>query len=221
MDPSRPQVLIVDDHLAVRRALELLLRDAGFAIASSAEPPAGARSLLLHGQYDVALLELRLDRGDGLQLARDVLRERPDAPLLLYTGYADPFAGLAAAAGLGVPGLVLTASPPEALIDAVRAVAGGATYRDPEVDARLAANPQSSRLAALTRREWEVLRLLADGYAGPDIAAHLHLSLETVRTHIRNATTKLGARTRVQAAALVARNDGHPLPPAAPAPDAD
>jgi DNA-binding NarL/FixJ family response regulator len=219
MDPSsRPQVLIVDDHLAVGRGIELLLLDAGFGIARHADEPAAARSALRDGAYDVALLELRLQRGDALELARDVLRERPDAPLLLYTGYGEPFAGLAAAARLGVPGLVLTSSPPQTLIDAVGALAGGGTYRDPEVDARLAASPQSARLAALTPREWQVLRLLADGYAGPEIAEQLHLSLETVRTHIRNAATKLGARTRVQAAALVARDDGYPPPPP---PDAD
>lgn len=218
MDASRPpQVLIVDDHLAVGRGIELLLRDAGFAIAGHADQPAAARKVLLGGDYDVALLELRLHHGNALELAGEVLRERPGAPLLLYTAYAEPFSGLAAATRLGVPGLVLTSSPPQTLIDAVRAVAGGGTYRDPEVEARLAATPESQRLAALTPREREVLTLLAAGYAGPEIAERLYLSLETVRTHIRNATTKLNARTRVQAAALVAREDGHAAPPPPPA----
>jgi DNA-binding NarL/FixJ family response regulator len=204
-----PQVLIVDDHLAAGRGIELLLREAGFGIEHRAHVVADVRSVLLDGRYDVAMLELRLRHGDALELARDLLRERPQAPLLLYTGHPEPVSDLRAAVDVGAPGVVLTSSTPQTLADAVHAVAAGGAYRDPEL-AVLLASPEADRLAALSPREREVLGLLADGYSGPEIAERLFLSLETVRTHIRNATSKLGARTRVQAAALVARDGAAP-----------
>lgn len=204
MQARAPEVLIVDDHLAAGRGIELLLREAGFAIARHADQAATARSVLRHGRYDVAMLEIHLRHGDALALARDLLRERPAAPLLLYTGVAEPIADLRAAVDTGAPGMVLTSSPPRTVTDAVAAVAGGGAYLDPELPALLS-SPEAARLAALSRREREVLVLLAEGYSGPEIAERLVLSLETIRTHVRNATAKLGARTRVQAAALVAR----------------
>jgi DNA-binding NarL/FixJ family response regulator len=204
-----PRVLIVDDHLAAGRGIELLLREAGFGTTRHADQAAAIRSVLLDGRYDVAMLELHLRHGDALELARDLLRERPQAPLLLYTGHPEPVSDLRAAVDVGAAGVVLTSSTPQTLADAVHAVAAGGAYRDPEL-AVLLAGPEADRLAVLSPREREVLGLLADGYSGPEIAERLFLSLETVRTHIRNATTKLGARTRVQAAALVARDGAAP-----------
>ena len=142
--------------------------------------------------------------GDGIALAREALQAEA-APLVLCTGCAEPRGPLVAAFQLGAPGLVLTSSPVQTLVDALRTVARGGRYVDPEVAPLLASNPAARRLAQLSPREREVLGLLADGYQGPEIAERLFLSLETVRTHIRNAVAKLGARTRVQAAAMVAR----------------
>jgi DNA-binding NarL/FixJ family response regulator len=204
MSADRLQVLIIDDHLAVRRGLELLLLQDGFAIAGGADHPSAAGSQLRHGHYDVAMLEIRRRGGDGLELARQVLRTRDQMPLVLYTGATEPRGPLVAASRLGAPGFVLTGSPPETLTAALTAVAGGGSYIDPELAELLSAGPAARRLDVLTRRELQVLGLLADGESGPEIAEQLFLSLETVRTHIRNAITKLGARTRVQAAAMVA-----------------
>jgi DNA-binding NarL/FixJ family response regulator len=204
MAADRLQVLIIDDHLAVRRGLELLLREAGFAIAGGADHPSEAGSQLRHAHYDVAMLEVRRRDGDGLELVREVLRTREHVPLVLYTGATEPRGLLVAASGLGAPGFVLTGSPPATLTAALTAVAGGGSYIDPDLTALLSAGPEARRLDVLTPRERQVLTLLADGESGPEIAELLFLSLETVRTHIRNAITKLGARTRVQAAAMVA-----------------
>jgi DNA-binding NarL/FixJ family response regulator len=89
-------------------------------------------------------------------------------------------------------------------------VAAGGSFVDPDVAPLVAETAASRRVRQLSPREREVLGLLADGYQGPEIAEQLFLSLETVRTHIRNGMGKLGARTRVQAAAMVAcaREDG-------------
>lgn len=204
MEAKQPEVLIVDDHLAVGRGLELLLRDAGFAVAVYPDNPDKALAELAKGGHDVALVEIRRRAGDGVELAREALRAGPAAPLVLCTGYAWPRAPLLAAAGLGAPGLVLTSSAVSTLVDALRAVAGGGSFMDPEVAPLVAETSAAQRVTKLTPREREVLSLLADGYQGPEIAEQLFLSLETVRTHVRNGVGKLGARTRVQAAAMVA-----------------
>jgi DNA-binding NarL/FixJ family response regulator len=204
MEASQPQVLIVDDHLAVRRGMEFLLRDAGFAVAVCADEPDKARAELIRGDHDVALVEIRRHFGDGVELARTALQAADTAPLVLCTGYAAPRGPLLAASRLGAPGLVLTSSPVATLVQALRTVAGGGSFVDPEVGPLVAETAAAQRVIRLSPREWEVLGLLADGYQGPEIAARLFLSLETVRTHIRNAVGKLGARTRVQAAAMVA-----------------
>jgi DNA-binding NarL/FixJ family response regulator len=204
MEASQPQVLIVDDHLAVRRGMELLLRDAGFAVAVCPDEPDKARAELIRGDHDVALVEISRHFGDGVELARTALRAADSPPLVLCTGYAAPRGPLVAASRLGAPGLVLTSSPVATLVQALRTVAGGGSFVDPEVGPLVAETAVAQRVIRLSPREWEVLGLLADGYQGPEIAARLFLSLETVRTHIRNAMGKLGARTRVQAAAMVA-----------------
>jgi DNA-binding NarL/FixJ family response regulator len=203
MEASRPEVLIVNDHLAIRRGLELLLQEAGFGVAVGSDEPRKVRAELLNDGHDVALLEIRRHLGDGIALAREAL-QADAAPLVLCTGYAEPRALLVAASQLDAPGLVLTSSPVQTLLDALRTVARGGRYVDPEITPLLASTPAARRLGQLSPREREVLGLLADGYQGPEIADRLFLSLETVRTHIRNGANKLGARTRVQAAAMVA-----------------
>jgi DNA-binding NarL/FixJ family response regulator len=204
MEAHQPEVLIVDDHLAARRGMELLLRDAGFAVVLGSDDPDQARTELLKADHDVALVEIRRRAGDGVALARSALEADRGARLVLCAAYGTPRGPLAAASRLGAPGLVLTSSPVQTLSDALHAVAGGGTFVDPEVAPLVAETSAVARVARLSPREREVLELLVDGYSGPEIAERLFLSLETVRTHIRNAVGKLGARTRVQAAALVA-----------------
>ncbi len=204
MEANQPEVLIVTDHLALRRGMELLLRDAGFAVAICPDNPDKTLAELLKGHHDVALLEIRRRAGDGVALARQALRAEGAVPLVLCTGYAAPRGPLLAASSLGAPGLVLTSSPVSTLVQALREVAAGGSFVDPEVAPLVAETAASRRVKQLSPREHEVLGLLADGYQGPEIAEQLFLSLETVRTHIRNAMGKLGARTRVQAAAMVA-----------------
>ncbi len=205
MEASRCEVLIVDDHLAARRGMELLLRDAGFGVTVGPDHPEQAVAELRKGGHDVALVEIRRRRGDGVALARAALASVGGGTrLVLCTGYGAPAAPLRAAARLGAPGLVLMSSPVATLVEALRTVAGGGGFVDPCVAPLIAETAGAKLVAGLSPRERQVLELLVDGYQGPEIAARLFLSLETVRTHIRNAVTKLGARTRVQAAAMVA-----------------
>ena len=204
MEANQPEVLIISDQLAARRGLQLLLREAGFSVTLGSADPAHARTELLEGDHDVALIEIRRDAGDAIALTREALAARDGARVVLCTASTRPRGPLLAAAGLGAPGLVLTSSEVDTVVTALHAVVGGGSFLDPAVAPLVAEGSAALRVSRLSPREREVLGLLADGLQGPEIAQRLFLSLETVRTHIRNAVGKLGARTRVQAAALVA-----------------
>ena len=199
-----PEILLLDDQLIVRRGIELLLRDAGFRIAglgSSAEEAAG---LLDRRRFDVALVEAMLDGASSAPLLTPRLAGRPGLRVVVYAGV--DAAALEAAVALRTPGLVLKSSPPAVLLDALRAVAAGGRYVDSELARRLpdrARRPARVGIARLSPRERQILGLLASGLGGSEIAGTLFLSSETVRTHVRNAVQKLGARTRTQAVAML------------------
>jgi DNA-binding NarL/FixJ family response regulator len=205
MEADELEVIVIDDHLAMRRGIELLLREAGFRIAGVAGTLDEARAVLSRRRFDVALLDVKLGEESSIGLVEDLLREDPAVPIVLYTGFTGSDALLHEAVRAGARGFVLKTSPAPRLTDALRAVAAGGTYVDPELAGQLTVDGEMQRLSALSSREREVLELLADGLNGQMIAERLFLSPETVRTHVRNATTKLGARTRVQAVAMVVR----------------
>jgi DNA-binding NarL/FixJ family response regulator len=205
MPSEELEVIVVDDHLAMRRGIELLLREAGFRIAGVAGTLEEARAILSRRRFDVALLDAQLGPESSLGLVEDLLREDPASPIVLYTGYTGADSMLHEAVRAGARGFVLKSSPAPRLTDALRMVAAGGTYIDPELAGQLAEGGEVQRLTALSPRELEVLELLAEGLNGQMIAERLFLSPETVRTHVRNATSKLGARTRVQAVAMVVR----------------
>jgi DNA-binding NarL/FixJ family response regulator len=204
-DPRELEVVVVDDHPAVRRGIELVLREAGFRIAGSAGTLEEARGVLTRRRFDVALVDVQLGETSSLGLVAELLRADPAAPIVLYTGSLGRDSALQEAIGAGARGFVLKSSPPRRVIAALQTVAAGGTFVDPDLAALLADRDEPPALAGLSERELQVLELLADGLNGQRIAALLYLSPETVRTHVRNATSKLGARTRVQAVAMVVR----------------
>jgi DNA-binding NarL/FixJ family response regulator len=150
---------------------------------------------------NVGLLDVNLANGDGIELAEEILRDRPQQPLLLYTGYEnDP--RLADVLSTGVRGVALKAGSPQELVEAVRCVAAGGIYLDPRLRETLAGARGRARERRLSSREREVFELLAQGLTGEEIANRLVLSGETVRTHVRNGMRRLGARTRAHALAI-------------------
>ncbi len=208
MPDEQLEVMVVEDHLAMRKGVELLLRQAGMRVAGVAGELEEARALLGRRRHDVALIDVHLGSENSIGLVREILDRDPDAAIVLYTGYTGIDDGLGEAVRVGARGFVLKTSPPPALIEALRAVAAGGTFIDPGLAAVLAHGADGSKMHALSPREHQILHLLADGLTGQAIAEHLYLSPETVRTHVRNATAKLGAKTRVQAVALAVRERG-------------
>jgi DNA-binding NarL/FixJ family response regulator len=195
--PTR--VLIVEDHEAVARGLELLLRRDGIEIAGTAGSVAEAERLLERRAADVVVLDISLHGEDGLKLV-PAAKARGQR-VLLYTGSTD-LATLAAARAAGADGVAAKTGSPANFVAAVRAVARGDSYTDPDLPS--GEPPAEGDQPRLTPREREIVALLAQGLSGEDIALELFLSPATVRTHLRNAMERTGAKTRPQLVAMAA-----------------
>jgi len=195
------RLAIIDDHEALRDGLELMLADAGMEIVGTAGSVASALDLADHSAAQVALVDIRLPDGKGTELTRELLRRDPDLGVVLYTGDSDIellYEGLDS----GARGYVLKAGSMEELRGAIEMVAGGGTYVDPRLDRLLLSTPATSHVPQLSPREREIMHLMAEGLTADAIADQISISVETVRTHVRNAIRKLQARNRVHAIAI-------------------
>jgi DNA-binding NarL/FixJ family response regulator len=197
--------VVADDHPAVLEAVAQLLADAGIEVVGRARDGEEALEKIEQRKPRVALVDARMPRVGGVELARRSARSAPDTAILLYTGYSDR-ALLTEALDAGIRGFVLKEAPMDDLLRAVRAAASGTTYVDPVLAGTLAASSIGNELPQLTQRERDVLRLLADGLSNEEIGKRLFISAETVRTHVRKAMDKLDADTRTQAVARALRD---------------
>jgi DNA-binding NarL/FixJ family response regulator len=198
-------VVIVEDHVALRRGLELLLRDTECRVIGTADDAEAAHTLVERRRPDVAIVDINLPGQSGIDLTRLLLAQNPDLGVLLYTGIND-HETLSKALDCGARGFALKAGPPEELLTAIRAVAAGESYVDQRLRPMLLARFTTDRIGVLSPREREVLDLLSKGMTGEQVATRLSLSPETVRTHVRNAMDKLEAHTRVHAVAIALRH---------------
>ena len=204
LSPSDPiRLVVIEDHVALRTALEMLLGRHGCVIIGSAGTAAEAETLMCRVRPDVAIVDVHLPDESGIGLSKRLLERDPELGLLLYTG-ADDRETLQEAVDCGARGLALKAGAHDELAGAVRTIAAGGTHLDPRLAPQLAAASPSSGpdAGAPSPREREILQLLADGLTGEQAAELLVLSATTVQTHVRNAMRKLGARTRVEAITL-------------------
>ena len=197
--------VVADDHPAVLEAVAEFLTTGGIEVVGRARDGEEALERIEHAKPRVALVDVRMPKLGGIELARRASRSAPETAILLYTGYGDR-ALLTEALDAGVSGFVLKEAPMDDLIRAVRDVAAGTTYVDPVLAGTLAASSVGARLPQLTQRERDVLRLLADGLSNEEIGKRLFISAETVRTHVRKAMDKLDADTRTQAVARALRD---------------
>jgi DNA-binding NarL/FixJ family response regulator len=200
-DPIR--AVVADDHPAVLRSVCDVLIDAGVDVVGRASNGEEAAAKIEATRPAVAIVDVRMPRLTGIEVASQVSRTAPETAVILYTAYGDR-ALLSEALDAGVRGFVLKEAPLQDLTRAVDMVAGGVVYVDP-VLAGVLASAESERMPQLTKREREVLRLLADGLTNEEIGKRLFLSPETVRTHVQKAMRRLEADTRTQAVALALR----------------
>jgi DNA-binding NarL/FixJ family response regulator len=203
VEDVRRTVVVIEDHPTVREGLCLVLEREGYAIVGRAGTVEEGHAAIVEGNPDVALIDVQLTDGSGVELARRLLRRDNRLGVVLYTG-AEDLDILEQAVASGARGFALKISEPDTTLRAVRAVAAGGTFIDPEVRRRLEHRPPPpTRL--LSVREREVLSRLAEGHSIEDIAADLVLSTETIRTHVRNAMGKLETRTRAHAIVVALR----------------
>jgi DNA-binding NarL/FixJ family response regulator len=196
--------LVADDHPAMLRAVTEILQAKGVQVIAEAVDGEEALAKIETRKPDVALVDIRMPRLSGVEVARRAARASPETAVILYSGYGDK-ALLLEALDAGARGFVLKEAPLVDLHRAIEIVAEGGTYVDPVLAGALAISEATSKLRSLTQRERDVLRLLADGQSNEEIGKALFISPETVRTHVRKAMAKLEADTRTEAVAKALR----------------
>ncbi len=213
--PVRPvRVLLVDDDALVRAGLRLILGGASdLEVVGEAGDGFAAVDAVAAHHPDVVLMDVRMPRRDGLAATKDLLG-RPNPPRILVLTTFDTDELVLAALRAGAHGFLLKDTPPERMVDAVRAVAAGETTLSPSVVAQVVAvatgtdhdvrrRRATARLAALTDREREVALGIGRGCSNAQIADELSMSVATVKAHLGHVFAKLDATNRVQVAITV------------------
>ena len=190
-----PSLVLVEQHEALRDGLAVLLERRGFDVVGCATTAARGEAVIRE-RPDLAVVGVDLPDERGTELVRRICGNGVGSKCVIYTGLRDPNL-LEAAYRAGARGLVAKPAGLSVLVDALREVWRGGRYFDPSF--RQGNGNGGQEIKALSSRESEILGLLADGLTGEQIAKHLILSPETIRTHVRNAMEKLGAPTRTAA----------------------
>lgn len=211
------RVLLADDEPLVRAGVRAILAVApDIEVVAEAADGRTAVDLVQRHRPDVAVLDVRMPGTDGLQATAEIRRTMPSTAVIVLTTFGQDDYILAALGG-GASGFLVKSGEPEELLAAVHAVADGAAYLSPRVAARVIAHLSSmgadrhalarQRVAALTDREREVLRLVAGGLSNAQIARLLHVVEGTVKSHVSSILASLDVPNRA-AAAVVAHEAG-------------
>ncbi|WP_327116920.1 response regulator transcription factor [Streptomyces sp. NBC_01341] len=204
-------VFLLDDHEVVRRGVhELLSAEGDIEVVGEAGTAADALARITATRPDVAVLDVRLPDGSGVEVCREVRSADDRIKCLMLTSYADDEA-LFDAIMAGASGYVLKAIRGNELLSAVRDVAAGKSLLDPVATARVlerlreGKNGKDDRLAGLTEQERKILDLIGEGLTNRVIGERLHLAEKTIKNYVSSLLAKLGMERRSQAAAYVAR----------------
>jgi two-component system, NarL family, response regulator NreC len=202
-------VVLADDHKLVRDGIRMVLEEEPDieVVAQAGDAETAARYVLGH-KPTILVLDLSMPGRPSLELMPQIMESSPATAVIVVTMQNEPaFARKALQAG--AKGFVIKQSAAGELVTAVRSVLDGQTYINPNLGARVAAEPDSPDGPPddLTPRELEVLGLLALGYMNPEIADQLVLSVRTVETHRANIQRKTGVSTRAELIAYAIEND--------------
>ncbi|WP_329199541.1 MULTISPECIES: response regulator transcription factor [unclassified Streptomyces] len=198
------RLLLADDHPVVRAGLRAVLEaEPDFAVAAEAATAERAVELAASAGVDVVLMDLQFGSGMHGSAATALITARPTAPRVLVLTTYDTDADILAAVEAGASGYLLKDAPPEELAAAVRTAAAGQSALAPAVALRLM-DRMRTPAQALTKRELEVLQLVADGLSNQQISKRLFLSQATVKSHLVHVYAKLGVDSRTAAVAAAA-----------------
>jgi DNA-binding NarL/FixJ family response regulator len=203
------RVFLLDDHEIVRRGLrDLLEAEEDLEVVGEASTAEEALGRIPPTRPEVAVLDVRLPDGDGIEVCREIRSRHPEVRCLMLTSFADDEA-LFAAIMAGASGYVLKQVRGTDLVDAVRRVARGESLLDPSLTGkvleRLRAKPEEDELAGLSDQERRILDLIAEGHTNRQIAETIYLAEKTVKNYVSNLLAKLGMSRRSEAAAYAAR----------------
>lgn len=207
-DGSPIRVFLLDDHDIVLRGLaDLLEGQPDLTVVGQSTSAASALRLLEACDPDVAVLDVRLGDGNGIEVCRDIRSAHPEIACLILTSFADDHAVIDAAMA-GAAGYVLKQIGGNEIVTAIRKVATGAQLLDAAIVRltlrRLRAS-EEGRVGSLSDQEHRIFELIGDGYSNRQIAEEMHLAEKTVKNYISNLFVKLGIDRRTQAAAMAAR----------------
>jgi two-component system response regulator DevR len=206
------RVFLLDDHEVVRRGLrDLLESEDDLVVVGEAGTAEEARSRVPAVHPDVAVLDIRLPDGDGIEVCRDLRSQDPDLRCLMLTSFADDEA-LASAVVAGADGYVLKEIRGTDLVDSIRRVAAGESLLDAASTARVLdllrrRQQEQDEIAVLSAQERRIFDLIGGGLTNRQIAEQLFLAEKTVKNYVSNLLNKLGMSRRTQAAAYAARLD--------------
>jgi DNA-binding NarL/FixJ family response regulator len=203
------KVFLLDDHEVVRRGLrELFESEDDLTVVGEAATAQEALARVPSSNPDVAVLDVRLPDGDGVEVCRDLRSAMPELKCLMLTSFADDEA-LFSAILAGASGYVLKQIRGSDLVSAVRRVAAGESLLDPSLTRQVmerlrGENVEDERLARLTTQERKILELIADGKTNRQIADELYLAEKTVKNYVSNLLSKMGFARRTEAAVYAA-----------------
>jgi DNA-binding NarL/FixJ family response regulator len=211
--PTTTRLIVADDHDVVRTGFAgLLATQPDFTVVGTAADGAAAIRLSADMSPDVVLMDIRMPGMDGIEATRHLTRPGGGGPRVLILTTFDLDEYVYDAIRAGASGFLLKDVTAERLFDAVRIIAGGDALLAPTVTRRLIGEfasmhrqpdaPPAAALAALTPRETQVLRLIAEGLSNAEIAGRLTVTEETVKTHVSRILTKLQLRDRTQAVVM-------------------
>lgn len=204
------RVFLLDDHELVRRGLsDLLGIETDLEVVGEASSVVEAMTRIPATQPDVAVLDVRLPDGSGVEVCRDIRSLMPDVKCLMLTSFSDDEA-LFDAIMAGASGYVLKEIRGNDLVDAIRQVAAGKSLLDPSLTQKVLerlrrGNEEDERLSALSDQERRILELIGEGMTNRQIGEQMHLAEKTVKNYVSSLLAKLGMERRTQAAAFVAR----------------
>lgn len=204
------RVFLLDDHEIVRRGIaELIGLQSDLEVVGEAGSAAEAVIRITASQPDVAVLDVRLPDGNGVEVCREIRSLFPNIHVLMLTSYSDDEA-LFNAIMAGASGYVLKEIRGSDLITAIRQVAAGNSLLDPSVTERVLerlrnGNKQNDELSGLTEQEKTILNLIGEGMTNRQIGEQMHLAEKTIKNYVSGLLAKLGMERRTQAAAYVAR----------------
>jgi RNA polymerase sigma factor (sigma-70 family) len=206
------RVFLLDDHEIVRRGLaDLLELERDIEVVGEAGNKADALHRLPACRPDVAILDVRLPDGSGVDVCREIRDTMPGTRALMLTSYTDDEA-LFDAIMAGASGYVLKEIRGSALVDAVRRIASGQSLLDPAATQRVLDRLRKNddvdeSLSGLSEQERKILVLIGEGMTNRQIGEHMHLAEKTVKNYVSSLLAKLGMSRRTQAAAFAARHE--------------